>query len=104
MRSLMDAVREILVTVLVEQWYFGLMLDIIVLLAFVALLEGIGKAAGRPLAVAVGLAGLGLYGWLAVSLFGSYPGFSAALTAVGLLFIYFAYHAYFAKPSGKDKK
>lgn len=103
MQSFMDTIKEILVSTLVEQWYWGIALAFIVMLLFTVLLENLVKAVGKPLTIVIGLIGAGLYVWLIVSLINEYTGFSVGLIAIAAVFIYFGYHAYFSKQS-KGKK
>ncbi|MEA4911410.1 MAG: hypothetical protein VB092_02205 [Oscillospiraceae bacterium] len=100
----MGTVKEILVSVLIEDWYYGLALAFIVSFVFFVLLEQIEKSLGRPAAIALGALGIGLYLWLAVALFSAYALFSVGLMLVGALVLYFAYFAYFSKEKTKKKE
>lgn len=103
MRAFFETIKEILVSVLVEQWYYGLALAIILWLVFAFVLEDIAKKHGKKPAIVVGIVGIALYSALAVLLIKSHTFFAIALLALAAAFVYFAYFAYFGKKDDKKK-
>ena len=92
----MESIKQILVSVLVDEWYYGFVLALIVDFAFIMLLEELEKSVGRGITIIIGTVGIGANIWLAAALFGSHPFFASGLLILDLV-------VFLAIPSKKKK-
>ncbi len=86
----MESIKQILVSVLVDEWYYGLVLALIVDFAFIMLLEELEKSVGRGITIIIGTVGIGANIWLAAALFGSHPFFASGLLIILALVVFLA--------------